>query len=98
MHFTASANITFDIFTTRADTIFGVTFMVLAPESELTAQLTTAEQRAAGEEYVNKSKKKTERERMADNAVTGVFTESNANHPRTGETVPISVSAYVLDS
>ncbi len=96
MHFTASANITFDIFTTRADTIFGVTFMVLAPESELTAQLTTDEQRAAVEEYVNKSKKKTERERMADKSVTGVFSGSYANHPFTGETLPIWVSDYVL--
>lgn len=96
MHFTASANITFDIFTTRADTIFGVTFMVLAPESELTAQLTTDEQRAAVEEYVNKSKKKTERERMADKSVTGVFSGSYANHPFTGEALPIWVSDYVL--
>ena len=96
MHFTASANITFDIFTTRADTIFGVTFMVLAPESELTAQLTTDEQRAAVEEYVNKSKKKTERERMADKSVTGVFSGSYAVHPFTGEALPIWVSDYVL--
>src|SRR5690554_518481 len=96
MHFTASANITFDIFTTRADTIFGVTFMVLAPESELTDQLTTDEQRAAVEEYVDKSKKKTERERMADKSVTGVFSGSYAAHPFTGEALPIWVSDYVL--
>ena len=96
MHFTASDNTTFDIFTTRADTIFGVTFMVLAPESELTEQLTTDEQRAVVLEYVEKTKKKTERERMADKSVTGVFTGSYAKHPFTGEALPIWVSDYVL--
>lgn len=96
MHFTASGEVTFDIFTTRADTIFGVTFMVLAPESELTELLTTDEQREAVADYVNKSKKKTERERMTDKSVTGVFSGAYATHPFTGEALPIWVSDYVL--
>ncbi len=96
MHFATSEGIEFDIFTTRADTIFGVTFMVLAPESELAEQLTTDEQREEVEEYIERSKMKTERERMADKSVSGVFTGSYATHPFTGEPLPIWVSDYVL--
>ncbi len=96
MHFQTSEKITFDIFTTRADTIFGVTFMVLAPESELVEQLTTDEQRDAVNAYIAKTKKKTERERMADKTVTGVFSGSHATHPFTGEQLPIWISDYVL--
>ena len=83
MHFKTSRNTSFDIFTTRADTIFGVTFMVLAPESELVNDLTTGEQREVVEEYIHKTKKKTERERIADKSVTGVFSGSYAIHPFT---------------
>ncbi len=96
MHFATSEGIGFDIFTTRADTIFGVTFMVLAPESELAEQLTTDEQREGVQEYIERSKMKTERERMADKSVSGVFTGSYATHPFTGEPLPIWVSDYVL--
>ena len=85
------------IFTTRADTVFGVTFMVLAPESELVDQLTTPEQKAAVEAYVKESRKKTERERIAETkTVTGVFTGSYGINPLTGEKIPIWVSQYVL--
>ncbi|MBQ5663099.1 MAG: leucine--tRNA ligase, partial [Bacteroidaceae bacterium] len=86
----------FTIFTTRADTIFGVTFMVLAPESELVAELTTPEQSEAVKAYVERTKKRTERERMVDRSVTGVFTGSYAINPITGEEIPIWVSDYVL--
>lgn len=96
MKFEAQNGVEFDIFTTRADTIFGVTFMVLAPESELTALLTTAEYREEVEAYVNRSKRKTERERIADKSVSGVFTGSYAKHPFTKESLPIWVSDYVL--
>ncbi len=96
MHFASSGGIGFDIFTTRADTIFGVTFMVLAPESELVEQLTTDEQWEVVQEYIERSKMKTERERMADKSVSGVFTGSYATHPFTGEPLPIWVSDYVL--
>ena len=96
MHFKTSEEITFDIFTTRADTIFGVTFMVLAPESELVEQLTTAEKRDAVNAYIARTKKKTERERMADKTVSGVFSGSYATHPFTGEPLPIWISDYVL--
>ena len=89
-------DIEFTIFTTRADTIFGVTFMVLAPESELVAQLTTAEQKEAVEAYLDRTKKRTERERMIDRNVTGVFTGSYAINPITGEEIPVWVSDYVL--
>ena len=89
-------DIEFTIFTTRADTIFGVTFMVLAPESELVAQLTTAEQKEAVETYLDRTKKRTERERMIDRNVTGVFTGSYAINPITGEDIPVWVSDYVL--
>ncbi len=85
------------IFTTRADTIFGVTFMVLAPESELVASLTSADQKAAVEEYVKEVKKKTERERISQTkSVTGVFSGSYGINPLTGEKVPIWISEYVL--
>ena len=86
----------FTIFTTRADTMFGVTFMVLAPESELVATLTTPAQKAEVDAYVEATRKRTERERMADKKVTGVFTGSYAVNPLTGEDVPVWVSDYVL--
>ena len=90
------SDLTFTIFTTRADTIFGVTFMVLAPESELVEQLTTAAQRDEVAAYVEATKKRTERERIADRRVSGVFTGSYAINPFTGESIPVWVSDYVL--
>ena len=85
------------IFTTRVDTIFGVTFMVLAPESDLTPLLTTAAQKAEVEEYLAYVKKKTERERIAETkTVTGVFSGSYGINPLTGEKVPVWISEYVL--
>ena len=85
------------IFTTRADTVFGVTFMVLAPESEWVEKLTTAEQKAAVEEYLQMAKKKTERERLMEaRKVTGVFSGSYAVNPLTGDKVPVWISEYVL--
>lgn len=90
------SDVKFTIFTTRADTIFGVTFMVLAPESELVAQLTTDAQRAEVEAYVEATKKRTERERIADRKVSGVFSGSYALNPFTGEAIPVWVSDYVL--
>ena len=90
------SDVKFTIFTTRADTIFGVTFMVLAPESELVAQLTTDAQRAEVEAYIEATKKRTERERIADRRVTGVFTGSYAVNPFTGDAIPVWVSDYVL--
>ena len=86
----------FTIFTTRADTIFGVTFMVLAPESELVAELTTPAQKADVDKYIADTKKKTERERIADRRVTGVFSGSYAINPFTQEAIPIWISDYVL--
>ena len=86
----------FTIFTTRADTIFGVTFMVLAPESELVAQLTTSEQREEVEAYLAYVAKRTERDRMADHKVTGVFSGSYGVNLFTGERIPIWISEYVL--
>ena len=86
----------FTIFTTRADTIFGVTFMVLAPESELVQELTTAEQKAAVDEYLAYVKKRTERERQMDHSVTGVFSGSYAINPFTNEKIPVWISEYVL--
>ena len=92
-----SAEYDMTIFTTRADTVFGVTFMVLAPESEWVAKLTTKGQKEAVEAYLLEAKKKTERERMAETRkVTGVFTGSYAVNPFTGEQVPVWVSEYVL--
>ncbi|MBF1498444.1 MAG: leucine--tRNA ligase [Prevotella pallens] len=84
------------IFTTRADTMFGVTFMVLAPESELVPELTTAKQKSEVEEYLAYVKKRTERDRMTDRKVTGVFTGSYGINPFTGERLPIYISEYVL--
>ena len=86
----------FTIFTTRADTMFGVTFMVLAPESELVPELTTEAQKAEVEAYLDRTKKRTERERISDRKVTGVFSGSYAINPFTGEAVPIWISDYVL--
>ena len=86
----------FTIFTTRADTMFGVTFMVLAPESELVPQLTTEAQKADVDAYLERTKKRTERERIADRSVTGVFSGSYAVNPFTGEAVPVWISDYVL--
>jgi leucyl-tRNA synthetase len=85
-----------EVFTTRADTIFGVTFMVLAPESDLVKQLTTSEQKVAVENYVAATKKRTERERIADRRVTGVFSGSFAVNPVSGTEIPIWISDYVL--
>ena len=85
------------IFTTRADTVFGVTFMVLAPESEWVEKLTTPEQKEAVEEYLFQAKKKTERERMTETKkVSGVFSGSYAVNPLTGDKVPVWISEYVL--
>lgn len=92
------SDVTFTIFTTRADTIFGVTFMVLAPESELVSQLTTENQRTEVEAYLEATKKRTERERISDRRVTGAFTGSYAINPFTGDEIPIWVSDYVLAS
>ena len=86
----------FTIFTTRADTVFGVTFMVLAPESEYVARVTTEEQRAEVEAYLQMVKNRTERERIADRRVTGVFTGAYAINPLTNAEIPIYVSDYVL--
>ena len=86
----------FTIFTTRADTIFGVTFMVLAPESELVSELTTADQKTAVDEYLAYVKKRTERERQMDHSVTGVFSGSYAVNPFTGDKIPVWISEYVL--
>lgn len=96
MHFKTSNDFSFDIFTTRADTIFGVTFMVMAPESELVEQLTVDSQKAEVLSYVERTKKKTERDRISDRTVTGVFSGSYAIHPFTGESLPIWISDYVL--
>ncbi len=92
----ADSDETFTIFTTRADTMFGVTFMVLAPESELVEKLTTEEQKAAVADYIKYVKGRTERERMIDHRVTGVFSGSYAINPFTGEKNPIWISEYVL--
>lgn len=86
----------FTIFTTRADTIFGVTFMVLAPESELVAKVTTPGQKAEVDAYLERTKKRTERERISDRSVSGVFSGSYAINPFTGENIPIWISDYVL--
>ena len=86
----------FTIFTTRADTIFGVTFMVLAPESELVEKVTTPEQKAEVDAYLERTKKRTERERISNRSVSGVFSGSYAVNPFTGEDIPIWISDYVL--
>ncbi|WP_301746475.1 leucine--tRNA ligase, partial [uncultured Duncaniella sp.] len=90
------SDVVLDIFTTRADTVFGVTFMVLAPESEYVAQVTTPDQAEAVKAYLDSIKHKTERERMIDKKVSGVFTGSYAVNPLTGKNIPVYVSDYVL--
>ncbi len=85
------------VFTTRSDTVFGVTFMVLAPESDLVETLTTAEQKAEVEAYIKETKKRSERDRISDTkTVSGVFSGAYAQHPVTGEDIPIWVADYVL--
>ena len=98
MHFAVDTkdDIDLEIFTTRADTIFGVTFMVLAPESEYVDKVTTDDQRAAVTEYIAATKRRTERERLMDKRVSGVFTGAYAVNPLTGKKIPIWVSDYVL--
>ena len=92
----ADSDLHFTIFTTRADTMFGVTFMVLAPESELVKQLTTDAQKQDVEKYLDYVKKRTERERQMDHKVTGVFSGAYAINPFTDEKIPIWISEYVL--
>ena len=92
----ADSDVDFTIFTTRADTMFGVTFFVLAPESELVDLVTTADQRQAVDEYVKYVKGRTERERMIDHTVTGVFSGAYGINPITGDKCPIYISEYVL--
>ena len=98
MHFSIEGrdDIDLEIFTTRADTVFGVTFMVLAPESEYVDKVTTAEQREAVTSYIAATKRRTERERLMDKHVSGVFTGAYAVNPLTGKKIPIWVSDYVL--
>ncbi len=91
-----NSDLELEIFTTRADTVFGVTFMVLAPESEYVKLLTTPEQKEAVEAYLNEVKHKTERERQIDKKVTGVFTGAYAINPLSGKEIPVWVSDYVL--
>lgn len=90
------SDIDLEIFTTRADTVFGVTFMVLAPESKYVEKITTSEQRAAVNDYIEATKRKTERERMIDKKVSGVFTGAYAINPLSGKKIPVWVSDYVL--
>lgn len=90
------SDVEFEIFTTRADTIFGVTFMVLAPESEYVPQVTTVEQKAEIEKYLDATKRRTERDRLMDKKISGVFTGSYAINPLNGKEIPIWVSDYVL--
>ena len=90
------SDVTMTIFTTRADTVFGVTFMVLAPESKYVDMITTPEQKAAVDVYRQEIKHKTERERMIDKKVTGVFTGAYAINPLSGKEIPVYVSDYVL--
>ena len=92
----ADSDVDFTIFTTRADTMFGVTFFVLAPESELVDKVTTAEQRNDVDAYIKYVKGRTERERMIDHTVTGVFTGAYGINPITGDKCPIYVAEYVL--
>ena len=84
------------VFTTRADTIYGVTFMVLAPESDYVAQVTTSEHSEEVEAYLSATRRRTERDRMSDKRVSGVFSGSYAKNPLTGEPVPVWISDYVL--
>src|SRR5574344_1316176 len=90
------SDVKFTIFTTRADTMFGVTFMVLAPESEYVAQVTTADKEAEVKAYIERTKKRTERDRISDRKMTGVFSGSYAINPFTEKAIPIYVSDYVL--
>ncbi len=92
----ADSDVELEIFTTRADTVFGVTFMVLAPESKYVDEVTTAEQREDVDEYLQSVRHKTERERMIEKKVSGVFTGAYALNPLTGEKIPVWVSDYVL--
>ena len=92
----AGSDINMTVFTTRADTTFGVTFMVLAPESPYVAQITTPEQKAEVDAYLDMVKRRTERERIADRRVTGVFSGAYAVNPFTGENIPVWISDYVL--
>ncbi|MYM11431.1 leucine--tRNA ligase [Muribaculum intestinale] len=92
----AGSDVELEIFTTRADTVFGVTFMVLAPESVYVDMITTPEQRGAVDAYLDEVKHKTERERMIDKKVSGVFTGAYAVNPLTGKNIPVWVSDYVL--
>lgn len=92
----ADSDITMTVFTTRADTTFGVTFMVLAPESDYVAQITTAEQKAEVEAYLDAVKRRTERERISDRKVSGVFSGAYAINPFTGDKIPVWISDYVL--
>ena len=97
MHFKIDGtDVDLEIFTTRADTVFGVTFMVLAPESKYVDMITTPEQRKAVDEYLNSIKHKTERERMIDKKVSGVFTGAYAINPLSKKKIPVWVSDYVL--
>lgn len=98
MHFRVDGRpeVDLEIFTTRPDTVFGVTFMVLAPESKLVDVLTTPGQRAAVDEYLASIRHRTERERMIDRRVTGVFSGSYAINPLSGKKVPVWISDYVL--
>ncbi len=91
-----ASDVELEIFTTRADTVFGVTFMVLAPESEYVSQLVTPAQKAEVDDYLDRVKRRTERERQQDKRVTGVFTGSYAINPLTNENIPVWVSDYVL--
>ena len=91
-----NSDVTFTIFTTRSDRMFGVTFMVLAPVSEYVAQVTTPEQKAAVDAYLDQIKHRTERERMMDRSVTGVFSGAYAVNPLNGKEIPIWISDYVL--
>ena len=94
---TRNSELFIDVFTTRPDTIFGVTFMTLAPEHELVSQITTPEQKAAVEAYVEATAKRSERERMADvKTISGVFTGAYAEHPFTKEPIPVWIGDYVL--
>lgn len=92
------SDVCFDVFTTRADTIFGVTFMVLAPESVYVDLVTTDAQRSQVSAYLDMVKRRTERERISDRSVSGVFTGSYAINPVTGKEIPIWISDYVLAS
>lgn len=92
----ADSDIELEIFTTRADTVFGVTFMVLAPESKYVEKLVTKPQKAAVDEYLEKVKSRTERERISDRRVSGVFSGSYAINPLTGDKIPVWISDYVL--